>query len=85
MIIHEDNIGHFDFLKKLELNIDARRLIPKLSAGFLVYSFIPETRTTHIHSFVVLFHLFRGGFYNVKVRDGLRVISLQTNYANGDN
>ena len=24
---------------------------------------------------------FRGGFYNVKIRDGLRVISLQTNYA----
>ena len=27
----------------------------------------------------------RGGFYNVKVRDGLRVISLQTNFANSIN
>ena len=27
----------------------------------------------------------RGGFYNIKVRDGLRVISLQTNYANSNN
>jgi len=35
--------------------------------------------------FVSYYHTLRGGFYNVKLRDGLRVISLQTNYGNGQN
>ena len=42
---------------------------------------------------IILLYLFlmfsilncRGGFFNEKIRDGLRVISLQTNYANNDN